>query len=142
MNNVYQMKENLRKTKDRIILSIDGRCGAGKSTLANELTEKYNATLFHMDDFFLPEIMKTKERLSIPGANIHHERMIKEIFSQLNKEKLVYQSFDCSTQDLNHPKEIILSNVIIIEGVYSQKDVLRQYYDLNIFMTTDEETKK
>ena len=39
--------------KQQIVISIDGMCGAGKSTLAGLLHESLGGNLFHMDDFFL-----------------------------------------------------------------------------------------
>ena len=37
----------------RVIAAIDGRCGAGKSTLAAQLQAQLSCRVFHMDDFFL-----------------------------------------------------------------------------------------
>ena len=142
MKRLFKMIEDLLETKQRIIVSIDGRCTAGKSTLANVLKEKYNAVVFHMDDYFLPEQMKTTERLSKAGGNVHYERMIEEIFLNLNQNSIGYQKFNCSTQELEPIKIINLSTLIIVEGVYSQQDALREYFDLNVFMTIEENVQK
>ena len=48
--------------KDKIIISIDGMTGAGKTTLTQELSEKLNAQIFHADDFLLPPSLRTEER--------------------------------------------------------------------------------
>ena len=37
---------------ERIVLAIDGSSAAGKSSLAAELGEKYDAHVFHIDDYF------------------------------------------------------------------------------------------
>ena len=37
----------------QVIAAIDGRCGAGKSTLAAQLQAQLSCRVFHMDDFFL-----------------------------------------------------------------------------------------
>lgn len=34
------------------IIALDGRCAAGKSTLASVMKKEFGATVFHMDDFF------------------------------------------------------------------------------------------
>ena len=39
--------------KDKIIIAIDGMTGAGKTTLAQELSEALKAQIFQADDFFL-----------------------------------------------------------------------------------------
>lgn len=45
--------DRLLDTQPRVIIAIDGRCGAGKSTLAARLAELCGGNVFHMDDFFL-----------------------------------------------------------------------------------------
>lgn len=42
------------KSKQHLILAIDGMSASGKTTLANELHQILGGHLFHMDDFFLP----------------------------------------------------------------------------------------
>ena len=37
--------------KGRIVLAIDGRCGAGKSTLADRLAAQCNGRVIRADDF-------------------------------------------------------------------------------------------
>ena len=44
--------EDIRREKGRVLVAIDGRCAAGKTTLALRLQEKLGCPLFHMDDFF------------------------------------------------------------------------------------------
>ena len=43
----------------RVIAAIDGRCGAGKSTLAAQLQAQLSCRVFHMDDFFLRPEQRT-----------------------------------------------------------------------------------
>lgn len=48
------MIEEILKRKHRpVIIAIDGRCVAGKSTLALLLSEQPDTTIFHLDDFYL-----------------------------------------------------------------------------------------
>ena len=37
----------------RVLVAIDGRCAAGKTTLAASLQAQLACNVFHMDDFFL-----------------------------------------------------------------------------------------
>ena len=55
-------------------LAIDGRAAAGKSTAAALLAAALGAGVVHMDDFFLPAALRTPQRLSEPGGNVHYER--------------------------------------------------------------------
>lgn len=68
----YSASPSFRKDKKPFLFAIDGRCGAGKSTLALWLRESLAkqalpCLLFRMDDFFLPPEMRTAKRLSVPG---------------------------------------------------------------------------
>ena len=50
----------------QVIAAIDGRCGAGKSTLAAQLQAQLSCRVFHMDDFFLRPEQRTAARLAQP----------------------------------------------------------------------------
>ena len=63
----------------RVIAAIDGRCGAGKSTLAAQLQAQLSCRVFHMDDFFLRPEQRTAARLAQPGENVDHERFLSEV---------------------------------------------------------------
>ena len=65
--------------KGRIVLAIDGRCGAGKSTLADRLAAQWNGRVIRADDFFLRPEQRTPERLAEPGGNLDRERMKAEV---------------------------------------------------------------
>lgn len=68
------------KIKHRpVIIGIDGRCAAGKSTLALLLSEQPDATIFHMDDFYLQGRQRTYERFNEVGGNVDYERFAKEV---------------------------------------------------------------
>lgn len=54
--------------KPRLLVTIDGPCGSGKSTLADALSDALNAPIIRMDDFFLPHVLKTPQRLAIWAA--------------------------------------------------------------------------
>lgn len=51
----------------RYIVAIDGRCGAGKSTLAQQLARDLGGRVVCADDFFLRPEQRTPERLAEPG---------------------------------------------------------------------------
>lgn len=74
------MIEEILKRKHRpVIIAIDGRCAAGKLTLALLLSEQPDATIFHMDDFYLQGRQSTYERLNEVGGNVDYERFAKEV---------------------------------------------------------------
>ena len=63
----------------RILITIDGPCAAGKTTLALEMAGRIQAAVIHTDDFVIPHEQKTKERLSVPGGNCDIDRLMAEV---------------------------------------------------------------
>lgn len=126
-----------------MVVAIDGRCGAGKTTLAALLAEVFLAPVIHMDDFFLPPALRTEERLGQPGGNIHAERFEAEVLAKLKTDQpFSYRVFDCSIGDYGDTRHIVPSPVTIIEGVYSMHPQFRSGYDLTVFCQIDQKTQK
>ncbi len=123
----------LLKEKESIVIAIDGMSGAGKTTYAEELATKLDANVIHMDDFFLPFSLRTKERYQTPGGNIHYERFKEEVINHLNKD-FSYRKFDCHKMEFSSPICVKKKRVLIIEGAYALHPYFEKYYDLSIFM--------
>ena len=118
------------------ILAIDGRCGSGKTSLAMLLSEQLHCPVIHMDDFFLPPSMRTQERLSQPGGNVHRERLIEEVLLPLKQGvPFSYRPFDCSISDFGVPVDISPSPLVVVEGSYACHPDLREFYNMTVFMT-------
>ena len=116
-------------------LAIDGRSTAGKTSLAARLAGVYDAAVVHMDDFFLPRSMRTKDRLDEPGGNVHYERFLEEVAPSLTKEIVFnYHRFDHQLMDLGEVIVVPNKKLTIVEGAYAMRPELRQYYDLTLFL--------
>ena len=133
-----QLIENAAGKPGPAILAIDGRCASGKSTLGQELAEKWNASLFHMDDFYLQPHQRTEERLAEPGGNVDRERFLKEVLLPLRSGRTVsYRRFDCGTFTFAPIRLIEPADIAIVEGSYACHPELRDLYDLRIFMDVE-----
>ena len=122
-------------TQDRsVVIAIDGRAASGKSTLTKLLAGILHAGVVHMDDFFLPPELRTQERLSTPGGNVHYERFAQEVLPRIrNNASFTYPVFNCSKMQLDGIREVISSSWRIVEGSYSHHPQLAQYMDLRVF---------
>lgn len=136
MEQLLKQIKKLKKSKNRIIIGIDGPAASGKSTLANHLAKDFNGTVFHMDDYFLTDDLRTTDRLGTPGGNVDYERMHKEIFANLSDSKVKYKKYNCMTK-LFEDKSVEVQNVVIIEGVYSHRPEFKRYYDLSVYLEID-----
>lgn len=120
--------------EDVRVIAIDGRAASGKSSAAELLVAVLDAGLVHMDDFFLPLALRSEERLSLAGGNVHHERFAEEVLPKLRSpEAFTYRRFDCSRMDMGELREVKASPVRIVEGSYSHHPALGRYADLLIF---------
>ncbi len=131
----------LLSRKERVCLALDGRCCAGKTTLAAFLNHRYAAQTIHMDHFFLPPELRTEERLHTPGGNVHHERFLEEVSPHLKtRGAFSYRAYDCQTGEYRsiHVEDAPL---LIVEGSYSHHPLLSPAYDLKVFLTLSKEAQ-
>lgn len=135
--------ESLCKTKELVIIAIDGKSGSGKSTLADTLSKLYDSNLFHMDDFFLRPKEKTEERMNEIGGNVDYLRFKEEIIDRiLLGREFKYQIYDCKKMALTDYIRVKPKKLNIVEGSYSMHPSLAQNYDYTIFLDIDDESQK
>ena len=116
------------------VIAVDGRAASGKTTLSGQLAAILDAEVIHMDDFFLPLDLRTKERLAEPGGNVHYERFSKEVLPNLrNAKTFSYRKFDCSKMALGKSCTVNPAKWLIVEGAYSLHPLFGNYADLKIF---------
>ena len=130
---------------DRTVVAIEGGSACGKTTLSQLLSDVYDCTVFHMDDFFLRPEQRTPARLAEVGGNIDRERFATEVLAPLAAKKtVVYRPFDCGKQALAEAVTLTPRPLIIVEGAYSMHPAFSRYYDLSVFLdiTPDYQKKR
>jgi len=127
----------------KVTLAIEGGSGSGKTTLGNLLSQVYDCTVFHMDDFFLRPEQRTPERFAEPGGNVDRERFLAEVLLPLHKNETVqYRRFDCGTFTILPPERKEPSKLSVIEGAYSMHPELEKYYNLTVFLDITPELQR
>ena len=133
------MEIRLRNAK---VIAIDGDAASGKTTMAEALSFVLGAGQVPLDDFFLPPALRTAERLSEPGGNVHYERFACEVLPYLrDRKEFSYSVFDCSVMDINGRRAVDASSCVIVEGSYSHHPYFGSYADLKVFSQVDAETQ-
>ena len=124
--------------KERVLVAIDGNCGAGKTTLGGILAAHYGCNLFHMDDFFLRPEQRTPGRYAEAGGNVDYERFREEVLLPLTAGKpFSYRPFNCKSLTLSEPISVVPGKLSIIEGSYSLHPFFGDPYDLKVFLSVD-----
>lgn len=128
----------LRETDGPLLVAVDGRCAAGKTTFAARLALLLECNVFHMDDYFLPPEKRTPERLSAPGGNADYERAAQELFTPLSRgETVTVRPLDCSTGKIRPPVTTPFRRLSIVEGSYALHPALAGYSQLHLFLSCD-----
>ena len=117
------------------LLAIDGRCAAGKTTLAAELAEQWGCNVIHMDDFYLSFRDRTPERMAQPGGHMDLERLQEEVLLPLRKgASFWYRPYDCHRDLWLPPRSLDGGKPTIVEGSYSCHPRLSGFYDAMVFL--------
>ena len=140
MEQLIEQINKLFNNKKSIVIAIDGKSCAGKTTLANKLKEVYDANVIHTDDFYLPKNLRTVYRLKEVGGHFDYDRLYNEVIRKLNKT-LNIVSYDCKNDTFIEKEKLPKKRVTIIEGTYSMHPYLENYYDFAIFMNVDGDTQ-
>jgi uridine kinase len=132
-------------THRSIVVAVDGRGGAGKSTLAAAVADRVDAAIVHVDDFYrdLPDA----ERLELtPEEGVDRysdwERLRAEALLPLIEGMHArYGCFDWVTgHGLTKPITIDSREVVLVEGVYSARPELDDLLNLKVLVEADDVT--
>lgn len=138
------IKNELHHSSHRpFLIAIDGNCGSGKTTLAHRLANEFDASIFHMDDFFLQPHQRTPKRLSEPGGNVDYERFKEEVLNHIQDEAgVTYRPFSCHEWKLADAVTVPYNDIVIIEGSYSHHPYFSNVHNIKIFLEISPEEQK
>lgn len=124
--------------RGHLLLAIDGRCGCGKSSLAEVLARELDGNVFHTDDFYLPFSRRPDNWKTLPAGNMDLTRLREEVLMPLlAKETVYYRAYDCPGDSFKPTREIPFKALSAVEGSYSQHPILAAAYDRTLFVTAD-----
>ena len=126
----------LPQSAERLLITVDGPCAGGKSTLAARLSALTGADLVHMDDYLIPHRCKTPQRLAIPGGNADIERLEREVLIPWqNGEDVLIRRYNCHADELEPPCPLHGSRLLLVEGCCANLPPLRRAAALRVFVT-------
>ena len=129
-----------------VLVALDGRCGSGKTTLAEQLAERFPQSItVHTDDFYLPPSRRVTGWEKIPCANMDIQRLRDEVVAPARAgQAFSYQAYSCREDAYLPPRPLGSAPLVIVEGSYSHHPSLAPYYDIRIFVTCspDEQARR
>ena len=143
MNSNIEKIKKLIKDKNltgQAIISIDGPCGGGKTTIAKEIEKEMGYNILHMDDFYLPFDKRDKNWMNIVAGHMDYERLIENVLKPYKeKRKTNYISYDCHSDKYLREIPIDLDKFLVIEGSYTSHPILDEYVNVKIFVDIDKD---
>ena len=133
----------LIKNNNQLIIAIDGRCGSGKSRLAELLESIYDCNLIHIDDYFIPMNERVDNWKDKIAGNINFDRLENEVLRNLKtNDSYIEIKYNCQKNEYSENLKVHNKKLTIIEGSYSLHDTIDHYYDYKVFLTCDSNTQK
>ena len=101
-----------------LVLALDGRCGSGKTTLANTLARQFPASItLHTDDFYLPPAQRIRGWEKTPCANMDLDRLRDEALRPAYEGQPVqYRAYSCREGAYLPARELAAQPLVILEG--------------------------
>ena len=130
-----------QKPTKPLVLALDGRCGSGKTTLANTLTRQFPASIvLHTDDFYLPPAQRVRGWEKTPCTNMDLVRLRDEALRPAYEgQPVLYRAYSCRAGAYQPVQELAAQPLVILEGSYSHHPLLAGYETLQVFVTCSKE---
>ncbi len=118
------------------VVAIDGRCGSGKTALAELIGSLFPCQTVHTDDFYLPFDRRRNDWREGIAGNMDLSRLREEVLLPLRAGRAVrYRPYSCQSGQFGAPVELEPGRLTVVEGSYSHHPTLAGAYDLKIFLT-------
>ena len=146
-NEITEQILKIKKDNEILFVSICGSADTGKSTMSrlicDELKRKnISCDFICTDSFMLERVNRIKQEIT--GYNLmslKKETLLESINYIQQKKEIKYFPYDNSIgKNLSEYKIIKDVNILIIEGIHSLNEIIRDKMNLKIFIDADDNT--
>ena len=141
------LRERQQSPKRPVLIAIDGRSGAGKSTIAGQLASELNGVVIKGDDLFsggTNDDWRTRTLLEKVNLVMDWKRLRKETMEPLLAGKAAsWHSFDWVTWQGLAAEEISMgpTSFIFVDGIYSNRPEFDDLVDFSILVVAPEDQR-
>lgn len=140
---VLEAAGRLAEKSEPAMIAIDGRCGSGKTGLAELIRKHFSCNVLHMDDFYLPPDERQENWESVPGGNMDFERLKRELLVPLKEGRpALYRPYSCAGGTMGETVGLQPCLLTVVEGSYSMHPSMAAEYDLTVFLTCPKEEQR
>ena len=137
---------------NRFILGLDGLSRSGKTTLGDELSKHFKVLnipfhVFHMDDHIVVRENRYNTEYE-PWIEYYHlqwdiEWLSQNFFKQLKTARQIHMPFYDTDSDTQSFQSVLLPStcIILIEGVFLQREEWRDYFDTVVYLNCTREKR-
>lgn len=154
LKEIAERIKNLYDPGRTIVVGIDGLGGAGKSTVSESLyklldNEDYKITVLHIDDFIHPKAVRYNDKFAewecYYNIQWRYDYLVNEIIGPLRSGcsfngKIELYDKDNDTYYLCET-DIPVGSIVVIEGIFLQREELHGIFDYMIYIDIPEETR-
>jgi uridine kinase len=136
--------QRLKKDKP-FLIGITGAGGAGKTTFGNNIVKYYgrnNCVSIDLDDYLISR--EERGKLALTGYNPRANKLFlaRQNIGDLASRKIIMKPrYNHTAGGILNDEEIIPKEIIVIEGVTTLYNELRDLYDVSFFLDALEETQ-
>lgn len=145
--------KKIHKADQTIFIGIDGLGGAGKSTISekivNYLNNNYNVTLLHIDDFINPKSVRYNDNYPqwqcYYNLQWRYDYLKNEVVNPIKNDEDFEGEIELYDKDndtyFREKIAVPLGSIVIIEGVFLQRQELESVFDYMIYIDIPEEIR-
>ena len=147
---IGKIKEKLTDGKT-VIVGIDGLGGAGKSSISEEIYEKLSGEnipieVLHIDDFIHPKKVRYNDNFPewecYYNLQWRYDYLLERVINPIKKNGTLAGLIELYDKDQDRyekkPIEIKEGSVVLIEGIFLQREELSQVFDYMVYIDVPE----
>ena len=154
MKKLFRKIESFQNSSRTVLIGIDGLGGAGKSTISGLLedyfrSKNYPVFVLHVDDFIHPRAVRYNPDVVEWECYYHlqwrYDYLIQNVMKPLRNGQVFNRQIEFYDKEndsyFSRQVTIPVGSIVILEGIFLQREELLGMFDYRIYLDISEETR-